>query len=556
MSGNRFRVEPCGPVAAVRALIVVGVLAIAGGGVLWGYVGPSYLQIPGISGGWQGELYTDWVKVDANYWKRDLGAGMRGRFGRDFSVFTLRTPPREGHGLLAIALSKQHPVLSELMATCSEKTVFPEVTYAESSDLARGDSQWGPRPSEIPEFVEYRLTNVQFVECPVVPDAPDQAIVVSFEDIEWLNYDGEDGVDLDLEPAVLAPAQSSGTTKTFVVTWFAPAHFVSADQCPVMNKRPPQEAYFTYLSEEEAATERAELTNEGGVSYENGQMSLRGPNKLSVAELPGIVPDPGNAAPQTQVARGLDLDGEDGSGEPSANVCTHKNYVSEDGRTGIDNQLYTVQGCIAGWQGHNGFIHQFFNNAMRDGLFSMLIEISGIDDELNDDRVDITWRYSADPMVKDSAGTQILSDYTFRVTENPEFTHYFSRTPGRIVDGVVITEPIEHFQLVQGWYGSPMQLNLSDARIRLELKPDGTAKGVVGGYRDWREVVRSGASAPAEFVFGFEAPAYYNALKREADGMKDPVTGECNGISTAYDIEAVPAFVGPPSKKAKPGRFF
>ena len=35
----------------------------------------------------------------------------------------------------------------------------------------------------------------------------------------------------------------------------------------------------------------------------------------------------------------------------------------------------------------------------------------------------------------------------------------------------------------------------------------------------------------------------YNALKRAADGMQDPVTGECNGISSAYDIEGVPAFI-------------
>ena len=277
-------------------------------------------------------------------------------------------------------------------------------------------------------------------------------------------------------------------------------------------------------------------------------MSLRGPNKLSVSELPAIVPDPVNVSPQTKVARGLDLDGDDGSGESPAGVCKHKNYVSGDGRTGIDNQLYTVEGCIAGWQGHKGFTHQFFNNAMRDGQFSMLIEISGIDDEQNDDSVDITWRYSEDAMVKDGAGTQILSDYTFRVTDNPEYTHYFSRTPARIVNGVVVTDRIDYFQLVLGVYGSPMKLKLSDARIRLELKLGGTIKGVLGGYRDWRELASTHSSS-TELYFGFQQPAFYNALKREADGMKDPVTGECTEISTAYDIEGVPAFPGPPKKQ-------
>lgn len=548
MSPDTLRVKRPWPITAVRAFLAAGVLSMAGAGALSAYVGASYIQIPGISGGWQGEQYTDWIKIDAHYWQGETD--MRRGFGRrnDSSFFSVPAAPHEGRGELVIALDKRNPILPTLMATCVDKTVIPEVTYAESSDRARGGFQWGPRPAEIPEHFEYTLTDVRFAECPVVPDAPEQAIVVSFADVEWLNYDGEgDGVDFDLEPATLGPAQASGATKAFVVTWFAPAHDVSDDQCPVLNGKPPQEAYFTYLSEEEEAQERAEVAKQGGVNYENGQMSLRGPKRLSVALLPGIVPDPVNAAPQTTMARGINLDGDDGTGEPPAAVRKHKNYVSEDGRTGIDNQLYAVQGCIPGWQGHKGFIHEFANNAMRDGQYSMLIDISGIDDEQNDDSVELTWRYSEDPMVKNGAGTQILSDYTFRVTDDPEYSHYFSRTPGRIVDGVVITDPIDSFQLVLGVYGSPMELQLSAARIRLELKPDGTVKGVLGGYRDVLSAY-SGASTIEQY-FGFQAPAQYNALKREADGLMDPVTGEWTGISTAYDIEGVPAFVGPPKEQ-------
>jgi hypothetical protein len=35
----------------------------------------------------------------------------------------------------------------------------------------------------------------------------------------------------------------------------------------------------------------------------------------------------------------------------------------------------------------------------------------------------------------------------------------------------------------------------------------------------------------------------YNALKRAADALPDPVTGEYQGISTAFDIEGVAAFL-------------
>src|SRR5262245_18474918 len=34
--------------------------------------------------------------------------------------------------------------------------------------------------------------------------------------------------------------------------------------------------------------------------------------------------------------------------------------------------------------------------------------------------------------------------------------------------------------------------------------------------------------------------------------MKDPVTGECNGISAAYDIEGVPAFIVPVQSQRSP----
>ena len=171
------------------------------------------------------------------------------------------------------------------------------------------------------------------------------------------------------------------------------------------------------------------LASKGGVNYENGQMGIRGPHKLNVTLVPGIVKDPGHAVPQIDLARGINLDGDDGKGAPPPGTCKHKNYVSEDGRTGIDNQLYTAQGCIAGFQGHKGFVLQFANNQMRDGQMSILVTIGGIDDEQNDDKVDVTVAYSLDPMAKSGSGSEVLSDYTFRITDNPEYTYFFSRVP-------------------------------------------------------------------------------------------------------------------------------
>jgi hypothetical protein len=53
------------------------------------------------------------------------------------------------------------------------------------------------------------------------------------------------------------------------------------------------------------------------------------------------------------------------------------------------------------------------------------------------------------------------------------------------------------------------------------------------------------STANWETGVGFQCPGIYNAVKRAADGLKDPITGEFNGLSAAYDVEGVPAFIPP-----------
>jgi hypothetical protein len=48
-----------------------------------------------------------------------------------------------------------------------------------------------------------------------------------------------------------------------------------------------------------------------------------------------------------------------------------------------------------------------------------------------------------------------------------------------------------------------------------------------------------------ENTIGFNSPAMYNATRRAADGLKDPASGEFIGLSAAYEIEGVPAFIPP-----------
>jgi hypothetical protein len=542
-----------------KSVAIASVLMLGMAGVASAYVGPSFVQIPGTDGGWQGEQYKNWYKVDGNYWPAPLGilgGGNRSIRGMQRgNIFSGPAGPRQGAGTLVLVIDKDNPILPQFMDKCVHKTPIAELNYAEASERSRTTFEIGARPAAIPEFFEYRLKDVQFSDCPLVPDAPQQAFVVSFQDITRLNYDAkEDFVEAKLETSTMVPSPPGPRTKSFVLTWFALAHDISSDQCPVMNSKPTEVDYYALVPKEAADQERAQLASKGGVNYENGQMGLRGPHKLNVTMAPGIVRDPGNAEPQTTVARGLDLDGDDGTGAPPAGICKHKNYLAPDGRKGIDNQLYTAEGCIQSYQGHKGFIMQFSNNQMRDGLLSMLVQITGIDNAQNDDSVEVKLMYSLDPMVKNAAGSQALPDYTYRLTDDPRYTHYFTRLHGRIVNGVLTTDPVKELHMNLGTYGSPTNLKMFNAGIRLEFAADGTMKGVLGGYQDWRAIVSRVSSSAAEQVHNFQVPGMYNALKRNADGLKDPLSGQCNGISSAYDIEGIPAFIEPAHPKGKPGR--
>jgi hypothetical protein len=166
--------------------------------------------------------------------------------------------------------------------------------------------------------------------------------------------------------------------------------------------------------------------------------------------------------------------------------------------------------------------------------------IAGIDNDMNDDSVDVYLLNSDDDNAKSANGSKILSDYSFRPSERPQFASYRQKLHGRIVNGVIVSDQADTISMHLIYAGENV---LHDAAMRLEIKPDGRLKGTLGGYIDWRKLVSGNADALAEQLSGVQFPALYNALKAAADGMKDPITGEFNGISMAYDVEGQPAFI-------------
>lgn len=526
---------------------VIGATLVATGALLASpvsaqyYIGPSFLLVPGVASGERLPAYHDWVRAEGNYWtKRPTRRGIRGISGKESGMkFTGSQAPEKGPSMLAISLLKTNPALPALMEKCRSGTLLPELHYAESAEMARHPQEHGPRPADVPEYYEYVLKGVT-LSCPVVASAPEQAFELSFQQIEWKNARRmPEPVPVVAEPAKLMRVPHSGSTKAFVISWFAVVADANAQQCPTMNPKPTQAEYYALMSPERAAQQRAALEKQGGAN--TTVLPYRGPDEMNVTMLPGIVADPGFITPQADVVRGFNLDGDDGSGPPPANTRRHHNYNSPEGEKGIDNQLFSVLGCVAGWR-KDGFLPMIGNELRRAGGLSILVEISGIDDERNDNDVAVTILYSADPIRRDGTSKIVLPDFTYRVNGSPEFSQDFARFRGKIVNGVIVTEPLDKITMHEG---PASTWSLAKARLRLEIKPDGTLSGLLGGYRDWREYVGTAffMSSDYENTIGFKAPGMYNAVRRAADGLKDPFTGDFNGISSAYEMVGVPAFI-------------
>ena len=342
----------------------------------------------------------------------------------------------------------------------------------------------------------------------------------------------------------LALAGHAGAeTRGYAVTWFQPAMYTGDDDCPDgLNKSPDFKAVFA--AEGKTAEEIKDLIDHPNSKAFGDAVEKRGPHGEDVCADPASVPDPGHKTVQGKVAFGFNLDGKtDSSSTPAPNTCAHAKFTSPDGAPGVDNQHYRALGCmiaLRGKRGHDGFVMAYIMERMRaEGLRTYLVEIKGIDDPKNNKDVQVGIYLGSDPLVLDAKG-EVRRDTTQRISKDPRWHNVVH---GTMKDGVITTDMFDLNLL-----GDPIwvpEFHFKQARMQLALQDDGTIKGTVGGYQDvmtmYYNTVKSGILF--ETTNAAQCPGVYYALKHAADGYPDPKTGECTQISTAFTIEALPAFV-------------
>lgn len=332
-------------------------------------------------------------------------------------------------------------------------------------------------------------------------------------------------------------------SKTYVVEWNEPAFYYGAKEgvidpgtdCPAGTNpeldwvKVMVEAGYT---EEEAKWLRNPANPTRSPVHGQNQMAFRGKDRANVYTQPWTTPDHGLIGVTGTVGEGIDLDGNKKNG-----------FTSLTGEKGIDNMFYKTLGCWKTYRGpqrlSSGALQ--FNDSMRNGGWSTVIVVSGKGkDPMNDKNVSVGLYFSQDKMVKDGNG-EIARDYTFRIKPHAK---YEGILPAKTVNGRIVSTNSADIMLRNPAYDQ--DLELLRARIDFTMKPDGSLKGYVGGYRAWEPVYRGWVNARGtviESLTWVRLPDVYYALKRNADFSPTGAKGEKTHISYALRVDAIPAYV-------------
>lgn len=263
----------------------------------------------------------------------------------------------------------------------------------------------------------------------------------------------------------------------------------------------------------------------------------------------GFPAEPHHLAQGLTVVPGFDLDGVASTrAAPGANACRHEDFAGAGGETGVDNQLWSVLGCIKGYARGNT-IDEFAVANIREGQRTILVRLSGVDDLENDDEVELGIFSSPDPVPVDAQGA-MMDRASLSITSD---SRHWNVTKAHIVKSVVEAGPFDLHLDFKGQF-LEAEYALRDAKVRLEIQADGTIRGLVGGYWDveqFYDIYARQASRLGAFTVGFRCPGMYGAVRRQADAYPNPGTGACTAISTAFRLAGIPAFVIDPEPAPK-----
>lgn len=333
----------------------------------------------------------------------------------------------------------------------------------------------------------------------------------------------------------------------FVFSVFTPAIYPGMkENCPDGWANLVRENYLTTLPPAEQKR-LLDPANEAEFT-ERWKAYAVGPNHMNICTNYDQMEHPIQKTVQGGISYGLNLDG-GSSGPPSdPYVCGHQKFTSPTGETGIDNQAYRALGCERIWRGQDGKagdIALFSKSTLATGEYTIVLLLRGVHSLVNDDNVEVILASSPDRPVVD-AKQNFIFNASFGITPNPRWRNLLN---GRIVNGVLMTDPKDILLTrpigLQGARGQRAEWDFGRSRLRLAFRPDGSLEGLIGGYQPLLSLIQPQVLGGIGSVnaAGIDCASEYATLQKLADGRRDPATGQCNAISSAWQVDAVPAFV-------------
>ena len=185
---------------------------------------------------------------------------------------------------------------------------------------------------------------------------------------------------------------------------------------------------------------------------------------------------------------------------------------------------------------------------IKENYNRLLIELNGVTSLKNSDHVVVMVYRGLDRLSTDGGGTEVLPGGTQRI-DIRWGAKFIQRLEGKIVNGVLITEPTE---LAFPWsvFGLAADEYLRGARLRLEISPT-KAQGLIGGYADietWYLQLMKSQSTHCQSYGQLASMSLYKAMRRLADGYPDPKTGDNTAISSALRATFTQVYILPESK--------
>lgn len=290
--------------------------------------------------------------------------------------------------------------------------------------------------------------------------------------------------------------------------------------------------YEQYLAQFPSELARAAHEVRFGYGYGN-----RGPNGENVTAAPMSVEDLIPFKPsQSAVAPGVDLD----------ERVDPDDYDSPDGRKGIDNQFNRILGCVEAFR-KGGLSHYSINRNLHLLSQRMIFVISDVDDLRNDPQVTVRTYRGLDP-INYSTDDKATPGGTQRL-DRERGARFEVLTTGRIVDGVLLTDPAD---LNMPWRPNTgaNDYKLRGARLRVSLSPKlggYVAQGHLGGFADiptWWAGFMKAYGGRMQDVSNLSAPSFYRALIKYADGYPD-AAGRNTAASIEYEVEFVSIHIVP-----------